>query len=95
MNPTPSPLEAAPEVRAESDCSNLSRGGVKRGGTQRLDGVTNTIEQAREVRSLAATGAKTAEIAQQTGVHPTMVAEMRQGRSWRELAASPFAGLGA
>lgn len=55
----------------------------------------NTMEQARQVRSLAAARVRTAEISRQTGVHPTMVAEIRQGQSWRELAASPFAGLGA
>lgn len=57
--------------------------------------VTNSMEKAREVRSLAAARVRTDEIALLTGVHPTMVAEMRQGRSWRELSGGPFAGMAA
>jgi hypothetical protein len=57
--------------------------------------VTNTIEKAREVRLLAGARLKTEEISRRTGVHPTMVAEIRQGTAWRELSGSPFAGLGA
>jgi hypothetical protein len=60
---------------------------------RRRSDVTNTMEKAREVRSLAAARVKTDEISRLTGVHPTMVAEIRQGNSWRELGASPFAGL--
>lgn len=54
--------------------------------------VTNDIEKAREVRSLAAAKVTVSEIAAVTGVHPTMVKEIRQGRAWRELSASPFTG---
>jgi hypothetical protein len=57
--------------------------------------VTNSMEKAREVRLLAAERVKTDEISQRTGVHPTMVAEIRQGRAWRELGGGVFAGLGA
>jgi hypothetical protein len=57
--------------------------------------VKNDIETARHVRQLAAAGLKKDAIAQQTGVHPTMVAEIRQGRAWRELGASPFQGIAA
>ena len=57
--------------------------------------VTNSIEKAREVRALAAARVRTDEISRLTGVHPTMVAEMRQGRAWRELSGGLFTGLGA
>jgi hypothetical protein len=62
---------------------------------RRRANVSNSIEKARQVRQLAAASVKTDEIAQRTGVHPTMVAEIRQGRCWLEIAASPFQGLGA
>lgn len=62
---------------------------------RRRANIFNTIEKAREVRSLAAVGLKTPQIAAQTGVHPEMVYEIRRGDAWRELSASPFAGLGA
>lgn len=62
---------------------------------RRRANVSNTMEKAREVRSLAGAQVKTDEIARITGVHPTMVAEIRQGRCWVELGGSPFAGLGA
>lgn len=55
--------------------------------------IVNTMDKARAVRSLKAAGARVADIAAQTGVHPTMVAEIGQGRSWRELGGNPFIGL--
>lgn len=54
----------------------------------------NTIEKARAVRMLVAGGACNDEIVEETGVSKAMVADIRQGRSWKEMA-SPFAGLGA
>ena len=56
--------------------------------------VTTTMEKAREVRSLSAGRMRIDEISRVTGVHPTVVGEIRQGRCWREFS-SPFAGLGA
>ena len=57
--------------------------------------VTTTMDKAREVRSLSAGRMRIADIAQVTGLHPTMVAEIRQGRSWRELGGNIWQGLGA
>ncbi len=57
--------------------------------------VTNSMEKAREVRSLVAAGLKGPQIAAQTGVHPEMVSEIRRGLAWRELGASPWQGMGA
>lgn len=62
---------------------------------RRRSDVTNSMEKAREVRALAAERVRTDEISRLTGVHPTMVAEIRQGRSWRELNGGLFAGLSA
>lgn len=62
---------------------------------RRRANVSNTIEKARAVRSLASAGVGIEAIAASTGVHPTMVFEIRQGRAWRELGASPWQGLGA
>lgn len=55
---------------------------------------TTTMEKARAVRSMAAGQMSTSDISAQTGIAECMVAEIRQGRSWREIS-SPFAGLGA
>lgn len=59
---------------------------------RRRAATVNTPEKARAVLSLTAEGLNTAQIAERTGVHPTMVTEIRQGRAWRELS-NPFAGL--
>lgn len=56
--------------------------------------VTGSMEKAREVRSLKAAGLRIADIAAATGVNPYMVEDIARGKSWRELGASPFAGLG-
>jgi hypothetical protein len=57
--------------------------------------VTTTMDKAREVRSLSAGRMRIGDIAKATGVHPTMVGEIRQGRAWRELAGNIWHGLGA
>lgn len=62
---------------------------------RRRANVKNTIDKAREERSLSAGRMRIEEISKVTGVHPTMVAEMRQGRSWRELGGNIWQGLGA
>ncbi|MFA7291874.1 MAG: HNH endonuclease [Rhodocyclaceae bacterium] len=62
---------------------------------RRRPDVTTTMEKARQIRSLTAAAVKVRDIAAQTGVHPDMVEDIRRGRAWRELSASPFAGLGA
>jgi hypothetical protein len=64
-------------------------------GARRRSNVTNTMDKAREVRSLAAARMRTDEISRQTGVSPAMVAEMRQNTAWRELGGSPWQGLAA
>jgi hypothetical protein len=53
----------------------------------------NNIAKARHVRLLAAAGKSVEETAAETGVSEAMVSDIRRGRSWRELSASPFAGL--
>ena len=57
--------------------------------------VVNTMEKARQVRSLAAARIKTDEITRLTGVSPAMVAEIRQNSAWREFGGNPWQGLGA
>lgn len=64
-------------------------------GARKRKNVKHTMEKAREVRLLTAAGAKVAEIARQTGVSEAAVLDIRQGHSWREIAATPFSGLGA
>ena len=59
---------------------------------RRRAATVNTPEKARAVLSLTAEGLSIAQIADRTGVNPTMVKEIRQGRAWRELS-NPFAGL--
>lgn len=54
-----------------------------------------SMEQARQVRVLRATGMSYPQIAQATGVHEAMVADIAQGSAWKETVSSPFAGLGA
>lgn len=61
---------------------------------RRRSTAVNTMEKARTVRMLVAGGACNDEIVEETGVSKAMVADIRQGRSWKEMA-SPFAGLGA
>jgi hypothetical protein len=60
---------------------------------RRRANTTTTMETARTVRSLSAGKVRIRDIAEQTGLAPCTVADIRQGRSWRELS-SPFAGLG-
>lgn len=55
--------------------------------------VTTTMDKAREVRSLSAGRMRIDDIAKATGVHPTMVGEIRQGRAWRELGGNIWQGL--
>lgn len=55
--------------------------------------VVNTMEKARQVRSLTAGRVPMAEIVEQTGVSRAMVLEMRQGTAWRELGGNLWAGL--
>ncbi|WP_342617199.1 HNH endonuclease [Rhodoferax sp. GW822-FHT02A01] len=64
-------------------------------GARRRANVKNTMDKAREIRSLSAGRMRVYDIAKVTGVHPTMVADMRQGRSWRELGGNIWQGLAA
>lgn len=52
----------------------------------------NTLEKAREVRSLKGQMTQR-EIARVTGVSEGMVSDICDGVAWREVVASPFAGL--
>lgn len=61
--------------------------------SRRRANVVNDMDTARRVRELAAEGLTYPAIAKLTGVNIYMVAEIVRGEAWRELAASPFAGL--
>lgn len=52
----------------------------------------NTEDDARKVRELLAEGLKRSQVAEETGVHPDMVADIASGKAWRDLS-SPWAGL--
>lgn len=56
--------------------------------------VKYSMEIAREVRQLAASGMLQIEVAKLTGVSKDMVTDICNNKSWREYS-SPFAGLGA
>lgn len=53
----------------------------------------NTMEKARDVRSMRAAGMRREDIAASTGVSFALVSDILQGRRWKETS-SPFAGLG-
>lgn len=51
-----------------------------------------TMEKAREIRASSKT---CDDLALAYGVDKTLISKVRTGAAWRELSASPFAGLGA
>lgn len=62
---------------------------------RKREATINTPERARMVRELLAGGERHEEVSARTGVSLAMVAEIGQGRAWREIFGSPWAGLGA
>lgn len=57
--------------------------------------VRNSLEQARQVRTLRAERLTYTEIASATGVSAAMVADIVRGSAWKESISNPFSGLGA
>lgn len=62
--------------------------------SRRRANVVNSLDKAREVRTLKADGLHVDDIAEQTGVSRAMVADISNGNAWAEIG-NPFSGLGA
>lgn len=61
---------------------------------RRRSNTTNSMDKARTARLLKSAGSTYAEIAQQVDMSQAMVACTVQGRAWKEIGGSPWAGLG-
>lgn len=53
----------------------------------------NSPERARMVREMLAAGERHKVVSERTGVSMAVVADISQGRAWREIGGSPWAGL--